>query len=56
MSDYPMETIEEMLSSMLFVLVHMSHFYIDEIVKIEDWDVKEKKLKYNAMYLKKITV
>ena len=39
-SDYPMETLEEMLSVMPFVLIHMSHFSIDEIVEIEGWDSK----------------
>lgn len=53
-SDYPMETLEEMLSSMPFVLVHMSHFSIDEIVEIEGWDVKEKKLQYHTVYLKEM--
>ena len=53
-SDYPMETLEEMLSSMPFVLVHMSHFSIDEIVEIEGWDVKEKKLQYHTLYLKEM--
>lgn len=53
-SDYPMETLEEMLSSMPFVLVHMSHFSIDEIVEIEGWDTKEKKLQYHTVYLKEM--
>ena len=53
-SDYPMETLEEMLSSVPFVLVHMSHFSIDEIVEIEGWDVKEKKLQYHTVYLKEM--
>lgn len=53
-SDYPMETLEEMLSSMLFVLVHMNHFSIDEIVEIKDWDMKEKKLQYHTVYAKEI--
>ena len=53
-SDYPMETLEEMLSSIPFVLVHMSHFSIDEIVEIEGWDVKEKKLQYHTVYLKEM--
>ena len=37
-SDYPMETLEEMLTCMPFVLIHMSHFSIDEILEIEGWD------------------
>ena len=43
-SDYPMETLEEMLSAMPFVLIHMSRFSIDEIVEIEGWDAKAGKL------------
>ncbi len=51
-SDYPMETLEEMLASMPFVLIHMSHFSIDEIVEIEGWNEKEKRLKYQSVYRK----
>ena len=53
-SDYPMETLEEMLSSMPFVLVHMSHFSIDEIVEIKGWNVKERKLEYHTVYVKEM--
>lgn len=49
-SDYPMETLEEMLTSMPFVLIHMSHFSIDEIVEIEGWDGKDKRLKLHEVY------
>ena len=49
-SDYPMETLEEMLSSMPFVLIHMSHFSIDEIVEIGGWDEKAGKLDFVQIY------
>ena len=51
-SDYPMETLEEMLSVMPFVLIHMSHFSIDEIVEIEGWDSKEARLIYKTVFRK----
>lgn len=51
-SDYPMETLEEMLSVMPFVLIHMSHFSIDEIVEIEGWDSKANKLIFKTIYRK----
>ena len=51
-SDYPMETLEEMLTCMPFVLIHMSHFSIDEIVEIDGWDASEKKLIYSKIYKK----
>ena len=51
-SDYPMETLEEMLSVMPFVLIHMSHFSNDEIVEIEGWDSKEARLIYKTVYRK----
>ena len=51
-SDYPMETLEEMLSSMPFVLIHMSHFSIDEMVEVTGWNTKEKKLEYHTVYEK----
>lgn len=53
-SDYPMETLEEMLSSMPFVLIHMSQFSIDEIVEIEGWDEKRKSLRFFEVYKKEI--
>lgn len=49
-SDYPMETLEEMLTCMPFVLIHMSHFSIDEIVEIDGWDGKDKRLKLHDVY------
>ena len=51
-SDYPMEILEEMLTCMPFVLIHMSHFSIDEIVEIDGWDASEKKLIYSEIYKK----
>ena len=51
-SDYPMETLEEMLSIMPFTLIHMSHFSIDEIVEIDGWDAKNKRLIYRKVYEK----
>ena len=51
-SDYPMETLEEMLTCMPFVLIHMSHFSIDEIVEIDGWDGTNRKLKFAQVYRK----
>ena len=51
-SDYPMETLEEMLSIMPFTLIHMSHFSIDEIVEIDGWDAKNRRLIYRKVYVK----
>lgn len=53
-SDYPMETLEEMLSIMPFTLIHMSHFSIDEIVEIDGWDAKEKRLIYKKVFEKEM--
>lgn len=51
-SDYPMETLEEMLTCVPFVLVHMSRFSIDEILEIDGWDAAEKKLRFAEVYRK----
>ena len=51
-SDYPMETLEEMLTCMPFVLIHMSHFAIDEIVEIIGWDRTKKQLILSQVYRK----
>lgn len=51
-SDYPMETLEEMLTCMPFVLIHMSHFSIDEIVEIDGWDGINRRLKFAQVYRK----
>ena len=41
-----------MLASMPFVLIHMSHFSIDEIVEIDGWNEKAGKLDFNQIYRK----
>lgn len=51
-SDYPMETLEEMLTVTPFVLIHMSHFSIDEILEIDGWDEKERRLKFSKVFRK----
>ena len=52
-SDYPMETLEEMLTSTPFCLIHMSNFSIDEILEIVGWDNEIGQLKYHKVYNKK---
>lgn len=52
-SDYPMETLEEMLTSTPFCLIHMSNFSIDEILEIEGWDNVAMQLKYHKVFNKK---
>ena len=52
-SDYPMETLEEMLTSTPFVLIHMSRFSIDEILEIVGWDDDKKQIIYHEVYNKK---
>lgn len=51
-SDYPMETLEEMLTNMPFALIHMSHFSIDEILEIDGWDVEGKRVLFRKVYKK----
>ncbi len=51
-SDYPMETLIEMLTVTPFVLIHMSHFSIDEILEISGWNEKEKRLIFSEVYRK----
>lgn len=51
-SDYPMETLEEMLTCMPFVLIHMSHFSIDEIAEIDGWDETNRRLIFTQVYRK----
>ena len=51
-SDYSMETLEEMLTAVPFVLVHMSRFSIDEIVEVVGWDEKRNKLRLHEVYKK----
>lgn len=52
-SDYSVETLEEMLSSIPFCLIHMSNFSIDEILEIEGWNSEVGQLKYYKVYNKK---
>lgn len=52
-SDYPMETLEEMLSSMKFSLIHLRRFSVAEIYEIAGWDSEKMQLKYNLVYKKK---
>lgn len=52
-SDYSVETLEEMLSSIPFCLIHMSNFSIDEILEIEGWNSEIGQLKYHKVYNKK---
>ena len=53
-SDYSMETLEEMLTVSKFVLIHMSHFSIDEILEIDGWDDKNKRLLFSEVYRKEV--
>ncbi|MCR5338998.1 MAG: Flp pilus assembly complex ATPase component TadA [Lachnospiraceae bacterium] len=52
-SDYPMETLEEMLTVTPFVLIHLSHFAIDEILEIAGFDENAGKLVYKIIYKRK---
>lgn len=54
-SDYSMETLEEMLTVSKFVLIHMSHFSIDEILEIDGWDDKNKRLEFLEVYRKEVS-
>lgn len=49
-SDYSVPTLEEMLTSTPFCLIHMSHFAIDEIVEIDGWNAKEERLMFRNVY------
>ena len=51
-SDYSMETLEEMLTATPFTLIHMSNFSVDEILEIEGWDAERMQLKYRKVYNK----
>ncbi len=51
-SDYPVEALEEMLSTLPFVLIHLSHFSIDEIVEIQGWNQDNKSLITHTVYRK----
>ncbi|MBQ9590798.1 MAG: CpaF family protein [Butyrivibrio sp.] len=52
-SDYPVDTLLEMLTNTPFSLIHMSRFSIDEIVEIDGWDEENNRLLFNQIYLKK---
>jgi len=51
-SDYSIETLEEMLGFIPFVLIHLSRFSIDEIVEIKGFDEKKKCLIFHQVYRK----
>ena len=51
-SDYPVETLEEMLTSVPFSLIHMSHFSIDEILEVDGWNKDIQQLNYRQVYKK----
>ena len=51
-SDYSMETLEELLTAVPLVLIHMSRFAIDEILEIAGWDERLRKLKWKEVYVK----
>ena len=52
-SDYPVDTLLEMLTNTPFSLIHMSRFSINEIVEIDGWDEENNRLLFNQIYLKK---
>ncbi len=54
-SDYPMETLCEMLTCIPFVLIHMSHFSIDEILEVSGFDARTGRLTFNEVYRKEET-
>lgn len=45
-SDYSIEALEEMMASVPVVLIHMSHFAIDEITEITGWNRKDRQIIY----------
>lgn len=51
-SDYPMETLEEMLTSTPFCLIHMSRFSIDEILEVKGWNSQSLSLRFHSVYKK----
>ena len=51
-SDYPVHTLEEMLTAIPFVLIHMSSFAIDEILEVEGFDEEQGNLKLKMVYIK----
>lgn len=51
-SDYSVEALEEMFSTVPFCLIHMSHFSIDEIVEVTGWNSDKQCLIYDTIYKK----
>ena len=51
-SNYSVETLEEMLTSTPFCLIHLTHFSIDEILEIKGWDEEKQKLEFISVYNK----
>ncbi len=51
-SNYPIETLEEMLTSTPLSLIHMSRFSIDEIIEVDGWDNQHLHLNYREIYKK----
>ncbi|MBR4760933.1 MAG: CpaF family protein [Lachnospiraceae bacterium] len=49
-SDYPVETLEEMLCAVPFVLIHMDSFSIDEILEVDGFDSAQKRLRFREIY------
>lgn len=50
--DYPLETLEEMATMIPLVLIHMSHFSIDEILEVKGWNDGQKHIVYDSVYKK----
>lgn len=51
-SDYSVESLEEMLAATRLCLVHMSCFSIDEILEVNGWDSKNLHLNFLEVYRK----
>ena len=51
-SDYTVETLEEMLTAVPFSLIHMSRFSIDEILEINGWNNTSQQLNFKEVYNK----
>lgn len=55
-SDYSIETLEEMLSSVPVAIVHFKGFCVNEILEVEGWDEEAQHLNYHEVYKKKFGV
>ncbi len=55
-SDYPVDTLEQMLTAIPFVLIHMSSFSIDEILEVEEFDETGRSLRFHTVYKKNVTM